>query len=183
MSQPVSQYRFSQQHSFSHSQIEDVAAKVSNEHRGKRLLISVTAAHRNLAMRQTFSTQLAFVLTLLSLYVTERLSPTIERHLLDCWLIAGLANLTLRLYLYYKIFSAPPAQVAKSLALRLVPLVLALIAGLFWIWSVFLFVRGQPSLTCLVLLIGFISLSVAVMGIWPTSPTTTALYLAILWVP
>jgi signal transduction histidine kinase len=176
--------RFSSNHTFSQAQVEEAANVGASEHRGKRLLMNVTMAHRALALRQSVVTTFLGALAMVSLYVSELTTPTIDHDALTLWAIATSANIVLRATLNLKLFIArAPITVLSSPRLRLLPLLIVVLAAIQWIWSIELFV-GQPlGVNEFILFVGLLGISVAVLGMWPAVPIAVFVYLATTWPP
>ena len=121
---------FSPDHRFSRAEVAEAVDLVAAEPRVKRLLLNVTMAHRTLAIRQSTVTMLVGALTMLSLYVTEISTPSLDRHLLTVWALATVVNIATRLALYRWLFaSRTPAEVARSTGMRLIPLAIAVLSA------------------------------------------------------
>lgn len=174
---------FSPDHGFSRVEVADAASLVATEGRRKRLLINVTMGHRTLARRQAIVSQSIGVFFLVAIYVTERATPSIARSLLDTWALMAALNVAVRAALFYKVFAHRPGEMAKSIGLRLLPLAIVFVGAAHWIWTIQLFISNELTLTALVLFAGFLAISVAVMGMWPTVPIAAILYLATTWPP
>ena len=174
---------FSVDHGFTKLQVEAAAQTVAHEDPSKKLLISVTAGHRKLAMRQTVATQVAYCLVIASVYIAEHVAGSSDLHTLNVWLWASILNLAIRAWLYYEVFHVSPAEVASSNLRRLIPLACTLLSGAHLAWTTFAFIGDQPTLTVFVLFSGYVVYSVAAMGLWATAPAPIAFFLAILWLP
>ena len=175
--------KFSDNHGFSHSAVADAANTVAAEHPKKRLLVNVTLEHRRLALRQSLLAQSLFILLWVSIYVSERLVPTVEVKALNQWALGAVITVAIRAGLYYKVFSPLPVEMAKSMVLRMLPLCITLVAAVQTNWSIWLFVETAPTLPVLLLFAGFLGISVAVMGMWPTIPIGAALFVVVTWPP
>jgi signal transduction histidine kinase len=177
------QQKFSDNHGFSHSAVADTANAVAAEHPDKRLLVNVTLGHRKLALRQGLIAQSLFILLWVSIYIAERLVPTVEVKALNHWALGSVLTVAIRAGLYYKVFSPLPVEMAKSMVLRLLPLGITLVAAVQTNWSIWLFVGAAPTLPVLLLFAGFLGISVAVMGMWPTIPIGAVLFVMVTWPP
>lgn len=175
--------RFSRDHDFSRAEVAEAATKVASERRANRLFMNVTMGHRRLAMRQVIVSSTVGAATMLLLFLVERAAPTVERSTLNAWAIATLANIVVRAGMNAWMFSHTPAEMANSIARRLVPLVVVLLTAVQWIWCVYLFIGPAPSVHVVILFAGFLGVSVAVMGMWPSTPIAAAVYLATAWPP
>ena len=174
--------RFGANHAFSQAQVEQAANATAAEHRGKRLLMNVTMGHRALALRQSIVTTFLGALTMISLYVAEQVTPTVGRDALRLWAIATFVNVALRAALSLKLFTAPvPVAVVSSVGWRLLPLLIAVLAAVQWIWSIEVFVARPLGANEFILFVGLMGISVAVLGMWPVVPIAAFMYLATTW--
>jgi signal transduction histidine kinase len=181
--QETTQRKFSQDHDFSQAQVAVAATLVAKERRSKRLFLNVTTGHRRMAMRQVIVSSTVGAFTMLSLYLAELSFPSIDRSTLNAWGVATLANIIARAAMNYWTFTHSPGDMANSIALRLVPLIVVVLTAVQWIWTVYLFIGQVLSIQVLILFAGFLGVSVAVMGMWPTSPVAAATYLLTAWPP
>lgn len=175
--------RFSRNHRFTRAEVAEAATMVASEPHSKRLLLNVTMGHRRLAMRQVTVSSVVGALTMLSLYLAELGAPTIDRAVLNTWGWATLANIIARAGMNYWMFDHSPAEMANSIARRLVPLIVVLLTAGQWMSCVVLFVGHALSVHVVILFAGFLGVSVAVMGMWPTTPIAAAVYLLTAWPP
>jgi signal transduction histidine kinase len=172
---------FSRLHPFTHAQVEQVVEAVANEAPSKRLLVSVTTAHRQNAINQWALNQLAFWLIVSAIFFAELLEPSVASATTRLWLAVGAANWTARALLYYLIFRAAPADVSRLLRFRLIPLLIMLISTGHWVWSVYVFVTPALTPTVLVLYIGFVALTIAGIGNLLVTPVAAGMYISGLW--
>ena len=183
MDESSTRQRFSRNHGFSQAEVAAAASMVAVEPPARRLFMSVTMGHRRLAMRQVTVSSTVGALTMLSLYLAELARPTIGREPLNIWALVTLANIVVRAALNFWMFSHSPVDMANSIARRLVPLIVVLLTAAQWMWSVNLFVGNALTVHVLILLSGLLGVSIAVMGMWPTTPIAAALYLLTAWPP
>ena len=66
--------------------------------------------------------------------------------------------------------------------LRLLPLFAIVLAALHWSWTATIFIGTTLDMTTVVVLLSFVMLSVAIIGIAPASPAICIVYLVPLWV-
>jgi len=176
------QERFSRLHPFTHAQVAQAVEAVANEAPAKRLLVSVTTAHRQNAINQWVLNQLAFWLIVPAIFLAELLRPSVAATSAWTWLAASATNWTVRALLYYLIFRAAPADVSRLLRLPLIPLLIMLISTGHWVWSVYLFVTPVLTPTVLLLYIGFVALTIAGIGNLLVTPVAAGAYISGLWV-
>ena len=174
---------FSEDHRFSRQQVEDAATLVASEGSRKRLLLNVTMGHRRLSQRQSFISHSLGVLLVLAVYTTEHFSPSLDGSMLNLWVVVSFLSIAARAALLYKVFKPLPVEMANSIGLRLLPLLIVLISAVHWMWTMQLFVGRDLTLTVFVLYAGFLGISIAVMGMWPTVPIVAVIYLVTTWPP
>ena len=139
--------------------------------------MNITMGHRALAIRQGAVTMFVGALTMVSLYLAEQVNPTIDRYSLDAWALATLANVVIRVALSIRLFwGHVPADMVKSAALRLVPVIIAALATAQWVWTIWLFVDQTPGPSEFILFAGLLGTSVAVMSMWPTAPAAALIF-------
>lgn len=173
--------RFSDEHPFSRLQVEDAAHAVANEAHARGLLIRVTTGHRSLALRQFLANQLAYVCAVPLIFGVAFWERAIDRDLLWVWLAIAVGSWLVRLAVYYRLFNAPPSQVATSLSLRLIPLGMISMSTIFWMWSITILIGPVFTDTAAALMLGLMALSVAMIGMWPTTPGAAASQIVLVW--
>ena len=175
--------RFSRDN-FPQAEVERMAAAVAAEHRAKSLLLKATMGHRSLAMRQLIVSSIVGAMTMLMLYVVERIHPTMDGETFNTWAIATFANIVLRAYLSRLTFpSSSPSEIARSKLLRTLPLLSAILTTAQWTWSFNLFIGSELNLQVFTLFAGLLAVSVAVIGMWSSVPAPAVLLLATVWPP
>ena len=78
--------RFSPQHSFTRSEVEDATHAVAQEARARGLLVRVTTGYRALALRQFVANQLAFVCAVPLIFGTAIWERALAREWVDLWM-------------------------------------------------------------------------------------------------
>ncbi len=167
---------------FSQEQIADSLAATKGQPAWLNWVASPTAATRDFAKDQLIAVQLAYVVAVLAIFISEFTTGHAETWLLWVWLAESFANLVLRVALFRYMLTREPAAFTGSMFLRLVPLISNVIVGCHWAWSVYLFVGDTLDSTTLVFIVAFILLSVAAVGISAASPITAVVYPGFLWV-
>ncbi|SEB26350.1 HAMP domain-containing sensor histidine kinase [Variovorax sp. YR216] len=173
--------RFSDQHPFTEGEIAETNSVVGGEVRGKKLLIEVTTGHRKLALNQFLANQVAYVVTVPTLFYSALVDGVATRSTLNVWLTVAISTWLFRLGMYYQVFRVPPSDLAKSVMLRLIPLAMISMSTAFWVWSILLFVGPQLSPTVVVLFTGLLALGIAMIGMWPAAPAAAASQLFVIW--
>ncbi len=172
-------------HVFKPASREDIEASAhqgADQPKASRQLINVTLAHRHLAKRQFQVQHLAYWLTVLGLLVTELSSPHLPRSTLVTWVTAAFAIWFVRTVLFERVTSVPTEDVRQSRLLKLIPVLMVLIASAFWVWTIWLFSGPAMSVRQIFLVIGLISISLAMTGMWPVTPVAVIIYVSSLWV-
>ncbi|NDZ16697.1 hypothetical protein C7T35_38305 [Variovorax sp. WS11] len=177
----MSREQFSAHHPFSRAQVEQTVAVVAHEAHAKRLLMKVTTAHRQYAIDRWVLNQLAFWLTVATLFLAEILRPSVARSVLYAWLLVCTVTWALRALLYYWIFRAPPAEVSRRLLLRSLPLIIMALSTSHWIWSVQLLVTPSFTPTVIVMYVGFVMLTITGIGNLLVTPLAAGAYVIGLW--
>ena len=115
------------------------------------------------------------------IFVAARIEGLVPLPLIYLWLAESVANFTIRSLLTAVTAAASPVQVAKRPSLRLLPLVAIVLAALHWSWTATLFIGTSLDLTTLVVLLAFVMLSIACIGLAPASPMICIVYLVPIW--
>ena len=100
---------------------------------------------------------------------------------MSLWLVESVASFVVRWLMCAYVARASPVAVAKKPMLRLLPLFAIVLAALHWSWTATIFIGNALDMTTLVVLLAFVMLSVAIIGIAPASPAICIVYLVPLW--
>ncbi|WP_143684455.1 sensor histidine kinase KdpD [Variovorax sp. KK3] len=146
-----------------------------------RLLLTVSPAHKHLAMRAFAIQQVVNWTTVLGLIAVHRFYPIMTPASLWQWVGVFLASWVLRMGMVAPLQRLPPSAVQKSALLKSLPLASGLVGCTFWIWTTQLFVGPELSLRELMLFIGFLGISISMTGMWPVTPVTSMSYYLLLW--
>lgn len=172
---------FSTAHPFSRAQIEEADAITKTQGAGHKLLVHVTTGHRQLAGRQFAVQQLAYWFTVIGMFFAEVSAPHLSEADRKLWLTVSAISWLVRVALFLPVYYLPPARVAKSIALKLCPLGIILIACIYWIWTIHLFAGPKLSVRELFMLMGFLTISISMTGMWPVTPVAALIYNVVLW--
>jgi signal transduction histidine kinase len=172
---------FSTAHRFTRAQIEEANAITKNQGAGHKLLVHVTTGHRQLVGRQFAVQQLAYWFTVIGMFFAELSAPHLSESDRKAWLIVSAISWLIRVALFLPVYYLPPAQVAKSIALKLCPLGIIIIACFYWVWTIELFAGPQISVRELFMLMGFLTISISMTGMWPVTPIAALIYNIVLW--
>ena len=115
------------------------------------------------------------------MFFAELSAPHLSEANRQMWLAVSLASWLLRVFLFIPVYWLPPAKVAKSIALKLCPIAIILIACIYWIWTIHLFAGPKLSVRELFMLMGFLTISISMTGMWPVTPIAALIYNVVLW--
>jgi hypothetical protein len=145
------------------------------------MLMTVTLAHRALALRQSIVLLVISTLTVSALYIVAVGDGRPEVEVVRLWAAWTAVNIALRASLTVLVFRArSPANLLRSLPLRLVPLAIAALAIFQWIWTIGIFVGVSTPVT-FIAFAGLLATSVAAMSMWATAPLAPVAFVAITW--
>ncbi|GAA4332488.1 hypothetical protein GCM10023165_07110 [Variovorax defluvii] len=147
-----------------------------------RLLLTVSPAHKHLAMRAFAMQQVVNWTTVIGLIAVHHFYPIIDAARVWFWAGVFLASWTMRMLMIAPLQRLPPSAVEKSGLLKCLPLASGLIGCAFWVWTTQLFVGPELSMREVMLLVGFIGISISISGMWPVTPITSMTYYLLLWV-
>jgi signal transduction histidine kinase len=148
-----------------------------------RYLLPVSATTRSYTGRQFCSLQLAYLVGIHLILLSEMLASSIDDRLLRVWYAESLGNLVLRTVLFAFYFTRPPDAIANRLAVQVIPMLSALIVGTHWAWTALLFVDPAWDFANFMTLTVFLLMSLATIAFVPASPVTMLAYWLLMWVP
>ncbi|MBS0427750.1 MAG: HAMP domain-containing histidine kinase [Proteobacteria bacterium] len=144
------------------------------------MLLTVSAAHRHVAMRQFFIQQIVTWVTVLALLVAHIGAPSPPSGI-GMWFLAFVITWLLRMALFYPLYRIAPAELATRQVLRWLPLLTGLMGNAFWIWTIPRFSGPDMVMQQLIMGAGFFCISIAMTGMWPVTPLTSLSYYVVLW--
>jgi signal transduction histidine kinase len=168
-------------HPFTAAEVAAGAEIVAREHPAKKMFLNMTMGHRKLVKRQSLVSLVIGVIVVLCIYFTELLNPSVKPSLLSEWVLIGLASYALRAVLFYLNFSQNPAKLATSVFFRAVPLMVVVVGASFWMWSTIIFTGPVLNPTILVIFLGYVVISLAIMTMWQSGPAVVAIYYCSSW--
>jgi signal transduction histidine kinase len=148
-----------------------------------RHFVPVSATARAYTGRQFWSLQLAYLVGIHLILLSELLASSIEGHLLHAWYAESLGNLLLRAALFAFYFTRSPDAAANQRAVQLIPLLNILIVGAHWAWTAALFVDPAWDFANFMTLTVFLLMSLATMAFVPAAPAPMLAYWLLMWVP
>ena len=146
-----------------------------------RWVYPVTRTTRDFFTSQLPVLVISYAVAVALIYVAARIEGNVETRLVLWWLAESIANITIRSWLVDRVARASPVAVASRPALRLLPLIAIGLAAAHWSWTATIFIGSTLDLTTLVLLLVFVMLSVATVGLAPASPLICIVYLTPMW--
>lgn len=144
------------------------------------VLLTVSAAHRHLAMRQFFIQQIVTWATVIALLIANITTPAVAARI-DLWFLVYIVTWVIRMVLFYPLYRIPPNELAKRKLMRFFPLLTGIIGNAFWIWTIPLFSGPDMQMQQLIMCAGFFCISIAMTGMWPVTPVTSLTYYVVLW--
>jgi signal transduction histidine kinase len=153
----------------------------SAEQQRTRLLLTVSTAHKHLAMRAFAMQQVVNWTTVIGLAALHHYYPILPAGGLLHWGGVFLGSWLIRMLMIAPLHRLPPSAVERSTLLKTLPLASGLIGCMFWIWTTQLFVGPVLSLRELMLFVGFLAISISMTGMWPVTPVTSMAYYLLLW--
>ncbi len=148
-----------------------------------RYFVATSASEQSYTGRQFCSVQLAYLVGIHLILLSELLAPSIDNRLLHAWYVESIGNLMLRAALFAFYFSRPPAAVANLRAVQLIPMLSVLIVGAHWAWTALLFVDPAWTFANFMTLTVFLLMSLATMAFVPASPAPMVTYWILMWTP
>jgi signal transduction histidine kinase len=146
-----------------------------------RWMFPVTRMTRDFVTAQFPVLQLSYVVAVALIYFSAEIDGKVGQWLINLWLIESAASFIVRWLMCAHVARVSPVEVAKKPALRLLPLFATALAALHWTWTATIFIGTTLDMTTVVVLLSFVMLSVAIIGIAPASPAICVVYLVPLW--
>ncbi|VTU22656.1 Signal-transduction histidine kinase senX3 [Variovorax sp. PBL-H6] len=151
------------------------------EQQRTRLLLTVSPAHKHLAMRAFAMQQVVNWTTVIGLLAIHYSYPIMSPDALWRWACIFLATWLLRILMIAPLRRLAPSAVERSALLKSLPLASGLIGSTFWVWTTQLFIGPELSMRELMLFVGFLAISISMTGMWPVTPVTSLVYYLLLW--
>lgn len=145
------------------------------------VLLSISGAHRHLAMRQFAIQQVANWATVVALLVAHVANPVLPDEQVRFWFVVHIAAWLARMAMFYPLARFSPEELAKRKFLFFLPLLTGFIGNAFWIWTLHVFGGVSTVMLLLVLCAGFFGISISMTGMWPVTPLTSLSYYLLLW--
>jgi len=144
-------------------------------------MFPVTRMTRDFVTAQFPVLQVSYIVAVALIYFSASIESKVGVTLMSLWLIESVASFVVRWLMCAHVARAPPLEVARRPMLRLLPLFAIVLAAIHWSWTATIFIGPGLDMTTFVVLISFVMLSVAIIGIAPATPATCVVYLIPMW--
>jgi signal transduction histidine kinase len=166
---------------YTRDEMAATSAITSRENPRWRWVLPVTRSTREYIISQIPALQLSYAIAVALIFTAGQLEGAASPSLMGWWLTEATATLLARSYIYRKMWAASPVEVASRPALRMLPLLGITLATRHWSWTATIFIGPSLDFTTVVVLLSFVMLSVACLGIAPASPIICLIYLVPMW--
>lgn len=146
-----------------------------------RWVYPVTRTTRDYFIEQMPALVGTYCVAVALVFVAGIIERTLPATLMAAWLIESAAGIAVRISIFKRMVRASPVEVASKPWLRLLPVMGIALAAVHWSWTATLFLGPQLNLVTVVVLLSFVMLSVACLGVAPASPLICAAYLLGMW--
>lgn len=166
---------------YSSEELSETTRLTSKEDPRWRLVLLVTRGTRDFIIDQmpaliaTYGVAVALILAAASI---ERSVPF---SVVALWLVESVVSIAARTLIFRHMVRASPVKVASSAWLRLLPMVAIVLAAVHWSWTATIFIGPHLNLMTVVMLLTYVMLSIACLGIAPASPAICTAYLVPMW--
>jgi hypothetical protein len=166
-----------------YTRAEMTAASVitSREDPKWRWVLPVSRSTRDYIRSQIPALQLCYALGVALIYAAAQIEGDSRTVLIAWWLVEAAAIFAVRAIIYRRLSRASPVEVAANRALRTLPLLAIALAAAHWCWTATIFIGPSLGATTVVVLLTFVMLSVACLGVAPVSPAICVVYLVPVW--
>lgn len=157
-------------------------AEISRQERpGWRWVLPVTKSTRDYIVAQMPALYIAYGVAIAMIFSAVQIEGAHSPSLLLTWLVESAASIGVRILIQRRMESASPVEIVSRKALRVLPLAGILLAAVHWSWTASLFIGPTLTPTTIVVLMTYMMLSVASVGIAPVSPAICLAYIVPMW--
>ena len=166
---------------YSGDQLTETARLARDEDPRWRMVLPVTSGTREFIIDQmpalvfTYGVAMALILAA-AMIENSRPLPVIA-----VWLLESSVSIAVRVLIFRRMVRASTVEVATNARLRLLPVFGIVLAAIHWSWTATLFIGPHLNLTTVVMLLTYVMLSIACLGLAPASPLICAAYLVPMW--
>ena len=147
-----------------------------------RWVLPVTRGTRDFILEQMPALVTSYGIAVGLIFVAATMDRRVSGWLISAWLLESVASIAARILILRRVFGASTVEMASRPTLRLLPLVAIVLAAIHWSWTATLFIGPDLNLTTVVVLLTYVMLSVACLGIAPASPVICAAYVVPMWI-
>ncbi len=162
-------------------ELSETARLARDEDPRWRLVMPVTLGTRQFIIDQMPALLLTYGVAIVLILAAASIENSRPLPVIAAWLIESAASIAARYLIFRRVITASPVEVASKAGLRLLPVFAILLAAAHWGWTATLFVGPHLNLTTVVMLLTYVMLSIACVGLAPASPVICAAYLLPMW--
>lgn len=162
-------------------ELSETARLARDEDPRWRLVMPVTLGTRQFIIDQMPALLLAYGLAIALILAAASIENSRPLPVMAGWLFESAASITARVLIFRYVITVSPVEVASKIRLRLLPVFAILLAAVHWGWTATLFIGPHLNLTTVVMLLTYVMLSIACLGLAPASPVICAAYLVPMW--
>ncbi len=166
---------------YSADELAETTRLARNEDPRWQLVLPATLGTRDYIIEQMPALLATYGIAMALILAAGSAERVVSLPIAAAWLIEGGASIAARYLMFRRMVRASPVDVAKSAWLRLLPLFAIALAAAHWSWTATLFIGPHLNLTTVVVLLTYVMLSLACMGLAPASPVICAAYLVPMW--
>ena len=162
-------------------ELSETARLARDEDPRWRLVMPVTLGTRQFIIDQMPALLLTYGVAIALILAAASIENSRPPPVIAAWLLESAASITARYLIFRHVITVSPVEVASKVWLRLLPVFAILLAAVHWSWTATLFIGPHLNLTTVVMLLTYVMLSVACLGLAPASPLICAAYLVPMW--
>jgi signal transduction histidine kinase len=168
-------------HVVSADELSETARLTRQEDPRWRLVFPVTHATREFIFDQMPALFFTYGLAMALILVVVVIEDARPLPVIALWALEGCVSIAVRVLIFRRMVRSSSLQVASSVRLRLLPVLGIVLAAIHWCWTATLFIGPELNLTTMVVLLTYVMLSLACLGLAPASPVICAAYLVPMW--
>ena len=166
---------------YSHAEMAATMVVTRTEDPRWRWLFPVTRSTRSFLTSQFPALLVTYGVAVALIGIAAVIERSVPLQLLEMWLAESVLSIAIRTALVARVSRASPVEIARRPLLRLLPLFAIVLAALHWSWTAVIFVGAALDLTTVVVLLVFVMLSVAAVGVLPATPVICLVYMVPMW--
>lgn len=166
---------------YSPEELAETAQLTRKEDPRWRLVLPVTRGTREYIIEQMPALLATYGIAMALILAAGSAERVVSLPMAAAWLVEGGASIAARYLIFRRMVRASPVEVAAGAWLRLLPVLAIVLAAGHWSWTATLFIGSHLDLTTVVVLLTYVMLSLACLGLAPASPVICAAYLVPMW--